>query len=115
MDRRVLDGAWLEPGDVKPYARHRDYMGAGIINGTYTMRASKPTGRFVFDRNELSLSSVNVSYDFWKHNWIKKIGLSRLKVSAYGNNLYTWSSVDVERGVSYPFARTYNFSVSATF
>ncbi len=113
VDRRVLEGAWLQPGDVKPYAKHRDYMSENT--GNYTMRASKPTERFIFDRNELSLSSVNISYDFWKHDWIKKLGLSRLKVSAYGNNLYTWSSVELERGLSYPFARTFNFAVSATF
>ena len=84
-------------------------------NRVYRMRGSAPTERFVFDRNELTLSSLNVSYDFWKHNFIKKMGLTRFKVSLYANNIHTWSSVQLERGTSYPFSRTFNFAVSAAF
>ncbi|MDE5422139.1 SusC/RagA family TonB-linked outer membrane protein [Ancylomarina sp. DW003] len=118
VDKRVLAGSWLKPGDVKPYARHRDmvvWYTNEFGNQVYRMRGSAPTQRFIYDQNELSLSSITLSYDFWKHNFIKKIGLSRLKISAYGNNLHTWSTVEQERGTAYPFARTFNFSISAAF
>ena len=118
VDRRVLTGAWMRPGDIRPYARNSDmirYRFDDDNNYVYSVRGSNPTERFVFDRNELRLSTINISYDFWKHNFIKKMGLERLKLVLYANNIHTWSSVEIERGTNYPFSRTFNFAVSAAF
>ena len=65
--------------------------------------------------NELYISSVNVGYDFAGAAWLKKIALERLKVSFYMNELLRLSSIDIERGTSYPFARNFSFSLQATF
>ena len=46
---------------------------------------------------------------------LKRCGMERLRVSAYANNLFTISSIEIERGTSYPFARSFNFSLSVTF
>jgi len=110
VDRRVLSGRWRNPGDVKPYKAIR-YAGYGEDR---KMERTQPTSRFVQDRNDLTLSSVNLSYDMFRHN-IKKWGMETLRFSFYMNDVYTWSSIKVERGTSYPFARTMNFSLSATF
>ena len=65
--------------------------------------------------NELYVSSVNVGYDFVGAKWLKKVALQRLKLSFYMNELLRLSSVDIERGTSYPFARNFSFSLQATF
>lgn len=110
VDRRVLEGRWRNPGDVKPYKAIR-YAGYGQDR---KIERTQPTSRFVQDRNELTLSSINLSYDMFRHN-IQKLGMETLRFSFYMNDVYTWSSIKIERGTSYPFARSMNFSLSATF
>ena len=45
----------------------------------------------------------------------EKAALQRLKLSFYMNELLRVSSIDIERGTSYPFARNFSFSLQATF
>ena len=116
VDRRVYAGRWRHEGDVKPYKALRyTYMNDdGTVGSTARQIKTQATSRFVQDRNELTLSSVNLSYDMFRHN-IQKIGMETLRFSFYMNDVYTWSSIRIERGTSYPFARSFNFSLSATF
>ena len=53
---------------------------------------TKPTSRFVEDYN-----------------------LQRMKATFYMNDIATISSVKTERGTSYPFARSFSFSLQVTF
>ena len=107
LDRRVWD-SWLEPGDVAPYR-------SLLINGPSTGTAfTKPTSRFVQKNNELYISSINLGYEF-DGSWMKKLSLERLKLSFYMNELVRISSIQIERGTSYPFARNFSFSLQATF
>ena len=76
---------------------------------------TKPTSRFVQKNNELYLSSINLGYDFYKQAWLKKLGLEYLKLSFTANDLVRMSSIKIERGTNYPYARTFSFSVNATF
>ena len=64
--------------------------------------------------DELYISSMNLGYEF-SGAWMKKISLERLKLSFYMNELLRVSSIDIERGTSYPFARNFSFSIQATF
>ena len=70
---------------------------------------TKPTSRFIEDNNYLELSTLNLSYEFGMP-WMKKVGLKRLKVLFYMNDVFRASTVKQERGIDYPFAR--NFSVN---
>lgn len=106
LDRRILD-AWQKIGDVAPYR----VTVLDSRNSNYT----RPTSRFVQRNNELYISSLNVGYDFQQNSWIRKLALERLKISFYMNELLRVSSVDIERGTSYPFARNFSFSLQATF
>jgi len=103
VDRRVLTQRWQKPGDVAPLRNIKDM-------NTSTM----PTSRFVQDDNELSLSALTLSYDF-NTDWLKKIRLKMLRLELSTNDLFRASTVKLERGTSYPFARTFNFSLRATF
>ena len=110
LDKRIWE-AWQEPGDVAPYRVTRITGNSGSLSTDYT----KPTSRFVQKNNELYISSVNLGYDFYESKWLKKCSLERLKVSFYMNELLRLSSIDIERGTSYPFARNFSLSIQATF
>lgn len=111
LDRRLWK-AWQKPGDIAPYKKV--YIMDG--NGSSDMKEmTRPTSRFVQENNELYISTVNVGYDFVGAAWLKKVALQRLKLSFYMNELLRVSSIDIERGTSYPFARNFSFSLQATF
>ena len=67
------------------------------------------------DLNELRLSSLNVGYDFRHCTFLKKSRLQQLKASFYMDDVFRASTVKTERGLTYPFARTFSFSLQATF
>ncbi|TJZ63043.1 SusC/RagA family TonB-linked outer membrane protein [Sphingobacterium olei] len=103
VDKRVFENTWQQPGDVVPFKR---------ISPTPT--TTRPTDRFLQQKNELTLSSVNVYYDFkWKN--LKKYHLQNLKCGVYVNEAFVFSNITIERGLDYPFARTFSFSLQTTF
>ena len=115
VDIRLYDGVW-RPGDegkVRPYKQ----LGEVWISETqeYEQLKTNPTSRFVQDRNELTLSNLSLYYDFYRCKFLDKCGMERMKLSFYMNDLFTLSSIDIERGTSYPFARNFSFSLSVTF
>ena len=73
-----------------------------------------PTERFVQDYNVVTLNSITLGYDF-DQELIKKAHLGMLRLEIGANDLLRISSVKAERGLSYPFARSVNFSIKATF
>lgn len=111
LDRRV-ENTWATPGNVTPY---RAVRMLDVPNMVQTNMVTRPTSRFVQRNNELYVSSINVGYDFYNNLWIKRLGLERLKIAFYANEPVRFSTVRIERGLAYPFARTYSFSVNATF
>lgn len=116
VDRRVYSGRWKEAGQMTQYRRiYNDYNNyplyfAALDEGDYT----RATTRFVQDNNELNLSAISLYYDL-PRKILKPIGFERLRVQANMNDVYKWSTVGIERGTSYPFARTLSLSLSATF
>ncbi|MFR8080712.1 MAG: SusC/RagA family TonB-linked outer membrane protein [Odoribacter splanchnicus] len=112
VDRRVLSGRWQEPGQHADYKILGDYWDSE--NEVWVNEKTRATSRFVQKRNELDFASLTAYYDF-KREWIQKIGLERLKLSFYMNDICKFSSIKVERGLDYPFARTMSFALSATF
>ena len=102
VDKRIYDSVWRQPGDK--------------VNFAYSpYKTTKPSSRFVQDLDELRLSTLNIGYDFRHHDFVKKIGLERLKASFYMDDVFRLSTVKAERGLTYPFARTYSLSLQATF
>lgn len=103
VDRRIFSDRWRNPGDV---SRFKD------IRSNATTRA---TQRFVEDRNEWMLSSVNLSYDLNRLKAFKTTKINRLRVMFNMNDVTQISSVRIERGTAYPFARAFSFSIQAMF
>lgn len=102
VDRRVFSDRWVEVGDIAHYKSIKDRSW------------TRPTTRFVEKQNELKLSTVNLSYDFKFHRFMSRTSIERLKLAFYINDVFTVSSVKTERGLDYPFARTFSFSVQIT-
>lgn len=102
VDRRVLTGRWIEPGQITRY------KGFSATNKT------RATTRFIQNRNELNLASISAYYEFPKDIY-SKLAMQRLRFAVYLNNIATFSSIKVERGTSYPFARTLSLALTATF
>ncbi len=108
VDKRAYTDRWLNPGDVAKYkAVTTD------INGSQT----KASDRFVMDNNELVLNTVNVQYRFEKKReaFIKKMGLSSATVGLYLEDLFHWSTIKQERGITYPMSRQISMSLNLTF
>lgn len=116
VDRRVLSGTWQKPGDVKPY-KALGSVEVQEADGSWTRKfiRTQPSDRFVQDRDELTLASLNISYDFYRMAFIKKMGMERLRCAFYTNDVFMLSSIQVERGLFYPFSRKFSFSIQATF
>lgn len=106
VDRRVLDNCWTEPGQQALYKK--------ISTDRERVEETKPTSRFVQNYNLLSLNSLTIGYDF-KRSTIAPLRLSMLRLEIGANDLFHLSSVKQERGLSYPYARTINFSIRASF
>ncbi|MGL5683011.1 MAG: SusC/RagA family TonB-linked outer membrane protein [Marinifilaceae bacterium] len=102
QDKRALYDRWQKPGDKAKFK---------AISLTSTTPISS---RFVQKNDFLSIESVRLGYEF-REELVKKIGLSGLSVSGYMSDIYRWGSIKTERGIDYPFARSFSFSLSANF
>ena len=47
--------------------------------------------------------------------WMNEVGLKRLKVLFYMNDVFRASTVKQERGIDYPFARNFSVGLQARF
>lgn len=103
LDKRILTQRWRTPGDISFFKNVADF---GF---------TRPSTRFVMDLNTVSLSTVNLSYDLDRLATIRRLGLRRLRVGGAMNDVFVLSSVAVERGTAYPFARRFSFTIQAMF
>ena len=99
VDRRVLTQRWRKPGDLVTFY--------DLKNNTYT----QVTSRFVQDYNYLNFTSLSVGYDF-KNELISKWHLRNLGIRLNVNDICRWSTVKQERGISYPYTRSFSFTVN---
>ena len=112
VDHRIYTERWRQPGDHSKYkALSRVYISERDAMASPTTQA---TSRFVEDLNELRASSFQISYDFYRHSFVKEMGIERIVARFNVNDLFTISSLNIERGISYPFARTFNASFTFT-
>ncbi|MEG0796880.1 MAG: SusC/RagA family TonB-linked outer membrane protein [Odoribacter sp.] len=101
-DRRVLNNRWKNPGDHALYKNIKEYTTTFIST------------RFVQRENMIQLGSLSLSYDF-KKEWLNKYRINTLRLSFYANDLFRASTIKEERGLSYPFQRSYVFGLNIGF
>lgn len=102
VDKRVFEDKWKETGD------HTFFKNIADLGDTQV------SSRFVQPDNMLNFQSLYLSYDFEKRV-AAKLSLSSLRFSLNANDIARWSSVKEERGIDYPFARSFTFSLQGTF
>ena len=84
----------------------------GTIASPYTSGT-----RFLHDGSYIRLKYAELSYTFDQNDWIKKIGLTNLKVFANGNNLYLWTNMPDDResntggNSAYPTQKRFNLGL----
>lgn len=108
VDRRVAEERWMNPGDITFFKGLIDYSGRQIMAPTYN------SSRFVQRSDLLSLESISVYYRF-SDTLNKRLRLSNTRITAFSNELYQWSAIQRERGLDYPFSRTFTLQVSTSF
>ena len=101
-DRRVLNNRWKEPGQHALYKNIKEYTTTYI------------SSRFVQKENTLQLTSLSLSYDL-NREWIRKFGLNTMRLSFYMNDVFRASTVKNERGLDYPFQRSFVFGLNIGF
>ena len=102
QDKRALYERWQEVGDIVYF---KDIASA---------ETTPMSSRFVQEENVLTLESIYVGYEFYD-GWIKKIGLSSLKIQASMRDVFRASTIRSERGIAYPFARSMEAGLSFNF
>lgn len=100
-DERVFSDRWTQPGD------HASYK--NIADASVPMQ----TSRFVAVNNFLDLSSVSLAYDF-KPIDLKYFSLKNMRLELLANDLYHFSTIRRERGLSYPYARSIEMTIRFT-
>ena len=102
QDRRALYDRWQKPGD------HAKFKGISLTETTPI------SSRFVLRENYIKAESISVGYDF-ESQAVLKLGIQSLRLQANTTDLFRISSIKEERGIEYPFARSFSFSLSAMF
>lgn len=101
-DRRALYDRWSENN------REAYFKGISLVQKT------EKSSRFVMDENTLAGESFNLGYEF-PDRIVRKMRLGALSVQMTMTDVFRASSVRVERGIDYPFARTVTMSLGITF
>lgn len=103
VDKRVLLDRWQKPGDITTMKDIRD---RNVTTGA--------SSRFVQKNNTLQWSSLTMSYNFCPEQ-LKKLHLSGLRLSFTMNDLFYWSTIRQERGLDYPYSRSFNLTTNIIF
>jgi TonB-linked SusC/RagA family outer membrane protein len=110
-DARALTARWQKPGDIVRFAAFARDPVVGVLD---LQVATRPTSRFIEDYNYLEMSTLNLSYEFDNKN-LKRYGIQRLKLLFYMNDVFHTSTVKIERGTNYPYARNFSLGLQVRF
>lgn len=103
VDRRVLTQRWQKTGDIAPLKDIKDMK-----------KTTRATSRFVQKYNLLSMSSLTLQYEFGERI-TRALHVDRLRLEANTGELFRCCSVKQERGLGYPFAKSFNFTLMVNF
>lgn len=105
VDQRAAGNRWQQPGDnalYKPLS----------LNGLATA-PTYATSRFVEDAHFISYSSISVKYT-WPSFKIAKLPFQNTSIGFVANSSFRQGFNHAERGIQYPFARFYSFTISTS-
>ena len=102
QDKRALYDRWSENN------REAYFKGISMVQKT------EKSSRFVMDDNSLAGESFNIGYEF-PDKIVRRMGLGAMNVQLAMTDVFRATSVKVERGIDYPFARSVTMSLGITF
>lgn len=105
QDRRALYDRWQKPGDITQFK--------SITNGTF-INSAPMSSRFIQKDTHFVGESFTLG---WRVNsgWIRMLRMQQLSMNFYMNDIFRLESIQSERGIDYPFARSCSFSINASF
>lgn len=108
VDERAATLRWSEVGDIAAFK--------SIDVTTYSAK-TQSSSRFAMIDNELYVGTISFRYRLeQRYNpIIKRLGISNATLGLYLEDIARFSSIKMERGTSYPFARNYTLSLNITF
>ncbi|MHA4895885.1 SusC/RagA family TonB-linked outer membrane protein [Pedobacter sp. PWIIR3] len=108
VDSRVATSRWQNPGDLSYYRAIVNYAGVTSPFVTYS------TSRFIQKNNFIAGESASIYYRF-SDKLNKTIGLQNTKVTIFSSDIFRASSIKRERGIDYPYARSFTFQLQTAF
>lgn len=108
VDERVLLGRWKKPGD------QTFFKGLADLEGRQVTEQTKATSRFLQRNNFLDFESISLTYNV-PDRLAAKLRMKNTRVSLQANNMFRLSTIEVERGLDYPFARNFTININTTF
>jgi hypothetical protein len=108
VDERVFLDRWKQPGD------NTFFKGLTDVEGNTVTSVTNATSRFMQKNNFLNFTSISLGY-MLPDRLAAKLYLKNTRFSLQGNDILQLSTIQVERGLSYPFARNFTFGLSTSF
>jgi hypothetical protein len=105
QDKRALYDRWKNPGDVAQF-RNIALSDVGI---------TPVSSRFIQKDNYLRGESVNIRWNFANEKWLEHLKLKDFTIGVSMSDIFTVSSIEIERGTDYPFQRSVQMSISMRF
>jgi len=101
-DKRALYDRWSENN------REAYFKGISMVQKT------EKSSRFVMDDNSIAGESFNLGYEF-PDRIVRRMGMGAMNIQLIMTDVFRASTVRVERGIDYPFARSVTMSLGITF
>lgn len=113
QDKRALYDRWREVGDMSSYKKIQllDLSTYGSLDSH--PESTPMSSRFVQRENRLAIESISLSYDLRNNSWMNKARLSNMRLTGYLNDIAHFSTVKRERGIEYPYTRSFSVSLTA--
>ena len=106
LDRRAIKARWSKDN------RDAKYKSIKIVGNT-----TPNSSRFLQKENKLTFSSITLGYRFdpKQFKFLQACRVASLSLNAAMNDIAVISTIKQERGLDYPFARSFNLSLSVLF
>jgi TonB-linked SusC/RagA family outer membrane protein len=108
VDRRVSTERWQKPGDLAYYRAIVNFQGKESPFITYA------TSRFIQKNNFIAGESASIYYRF-SDKLNKTLRLQNTKVTLFSSDIFRVASIKRERGLDYPYARSFTFQLQTSF
>lgn len=104
QDRRAFTSRWKQPGDIVKFKRINDLTGK-----------TQMSSRFIEKENTIECTSINLGYRTSTARFLKYMKASSFSANFYMNDIFRISTIKEERGIDYPFERSFTISLGLGF